>query len=357
MNRRRIILSSIVGCMSLAIISITASLAWYANSDLLSVDTLEVTISDDMDLKISTSNELDTFVDELNKEDLGINEDFFFSPASSVYKSSWYDEKQDTPIFYDCSFYTANSSGEPDFIEKEEGFLRKKLYLKAGRDCVVGLDTAGLIFESDSEANIARAQEELNKNPSLNLTANQIKEQLDKLINCLRISILVTDPENYQYLIIDPFKEDDEAVQFGGRLDNDADGYYDYFTTREGLYKEIVFGEVNDRSFIEYDEPTNLNVKASEIGNSFIANSKGTVYAFNAEKSTENGLQYALEESTSLDELEVEEPSFQIPCYADQPREIVISIYLEGWDLDCVNTTMGASFNTKLSFKLLRGNL
>ena len=45
---------------------------------------------------------------------------------------------------------------------------------------------------------------------------------------------------------------------------------------------------------------------------------------------------------------------FHFPVYRDHPQEIVLSIYLEGWDLDSVNYTMGAAFISELTFKIER---
>ena len=91
------------------------------------------------------------------------------------------------------------------------------------------------------------------------------------------------------------------------------------------------------------------------LGNSFIGDHKKTVYTYDELASASNNMQFKEEGAISLSNLENFDKGIIIPCYANQPREIVISIYLEGWDLDCINGTMGASFNTKLSFKILRG--
>lgn len=362
MNKKRIILSVVVGCIALATFSVTTSIAWYISSDSLSIDTLNIVVSSDREIKVSTSPELDSFVNDLKDEDLkNTSDDFHFSPVSTIFKDVWMEEKPEMPIFYDCSYPGAFSSGEPYLNESQKGFFRQKLYLLSDGDYLVGLDAEQCVFENNAEANLARAREVLREYPNADMTENEIKERLDNLLKCLRVSILVPDEEHYQYLILDPTKGDDEEVVFGGRLDNDTDGYYDVYSDQNSITKEIIYGQVNDRSLIKYDEPTNNLVEPLEkpffFGNSFTAKSKGSVHTYNAEKSLQNGLQFAKEESTTLEQLNVENPSFFIPCYRNQPREIVLSIYLEGWDLNCINETMGASFNTKLSFKLLRGNI
>ena len=96
-----------------------------------------------------------------------------------------------------------------------------------------------------------------------------------------------------------------------------------------------------------------IESKGHYFGNSFTAKNRIDTYTFN--KANSNGLEIAKEESFSLDDINSEATKLIIPCYANKPTEIIVSIYLEGWDLDCINATMGASFSTKLSFKLLRG--
>ena len=44
----------------------------------------------------------------------------------------------------------------------------------------------------------------------------------------------------------------------------------------------------------------------------------------------------------------------RIPLKRGEPKKIVLSIYLEGWDRDNVNNTMGANFISNVTFKILR---
>ena len=238
------------------------------------------------------------------------------------------------------------------------------------------LDADQCFFKNNEESNFLRALTLYNnyKNePGFNLTADQIKQNLDDLEKCLRVSILVNNPNYYRYYIIDPNKEDDEVTTFGGLLDNDGDGYYDTYDHVEKIgsqiihqERETVYGEVLDRTKIVYDNPLHdssvpdsTTPETSFFGNSFNGVSKETVYTFNKIASEENGLEFAKEESVSFKEIKESgtNTNVLIPCYANVPTEIVVSIYLEGWDQQCVNATMGASFEGKLSFKLLKGGL
>ena len=131
--------------------------------------------------------------------------------------------------------------------------------------------------------------------------------------------------------------------------------------------KAVVYGQVLNRSEIQdlsngyYNEAVggkdDLYVPETHpmLRNSFNAfkGSKNSAMSFKEEKMSQ--IDYAKENSYSLEELKGYDTELRIPCYRDVPTEIVVSIYLEGWDKDCINATMGAKFNTTLSFKLLRG--
>ena len=366
MNKKRIITSAAIGTIALVGLSVSLTLAWYGASDRLNMRSLDVVVAGQTNLKISESKDPETFVSDL---DLSPEQDkFVFVPVSSMFKKTWMDQMSDTPEFYDCSNALVPSSGEPKAEQTTYGFFQKKLYLLTNMDYYVTLDTnpesaTRSLFESNDEVNTVRAQQLKHDNPDWTMEVSEIKEKLDNLINCLRVSILVTEEDHYNYYIVDPTKQSGESTVFGGRLDNDRDGYFDCYHTTSGEAKEVIYGEVNDRSKAVYSEqpnqssetPTHPTSEAHYFGNSFEGVSKNNVYTFDETASINNGLEFAKEESFSLEDINSETNKLLIPCYGNKPTEIVVSIYLEGWDLDCINSTMGASFSTKLSFKLLRG--
>ena len=47
-------------------------------------------------------------------------------------------------------------------------------------------------------------------------------------------------------------------------------------------------------------------------------------------------------------------PDFSFTLDAYTPKRLVVSFFLEGWDLDSVNAAMGASFIWNLSFRIIR---
>lgn len=378
MNKRRIVLSAIIGTIALSALSLSISLAWYASSDRLGVNTVEISIQATRGLKISKSTDPDSFVGGIKEG----KSDFLFSPVSAMNQSLWMDEKGDTPKFYDCSNYLVPSDGIPMQDETNRGFYQQTYYLLSDSNFYATLDVDpddenACFCEVLNGDNLPKAQEIYHDVPGLGLTVEEIKAKLDELIKSIRISILIPDENYYEYYIVDPYKATDQngdyiETIYGGRLDNSRSGFFDVYETRkpnnESGYdqKEVVYGELNDRSLIVYDDPINPTGEHSNqdepsivrhfFGDSFhpANGSIDTAYTYNEQASKENGLEIAKEKSYSFDELRTNNPAILIPCKANTPRKIIVSFYLEGWDTDCINYTMGSSFDINLSFKLLR---
>ena len=376
MNKRRLVLSAIIGTIALSALSLSISLAWYASSDRLGVNMVEVSIQASKGLKISKSTERETFVSDYQEA----KSDFLFSPVSAMNQSLWMDEKAEAPKFYDCSNYLVPSDGKPIQDETERGFYQQTFYLLTDSDYYVTLDVDRdddnkMYSEVRNGDNSAKAEEIYHDIPGLGLTVEEIKAKLDELINSLRISILIPDEKYYEYYIIDPYKAVDQngdyiETIYGGRLDNSRSGFFDVYETRNDQQgydqKEVVYGEINDRDLIVYDAPVNPTGEHSNqdepsivrhfFGDSFhpMNGSIDTAYTYNEQASYDNGLRIGKEKSYSFDELRNNDPAVKIPCKANEPRKIIISFYLEGWDTDCINYTMGSCFDIDLSFKLLR---
>ena len=355
MNQRRIIIGAMIGAIAISALSISLSLAWYSSSDRLRVSSFDIDMSGDVELLMSTSKELETFKEELTKDDL-VEQEFLFSPVSSMYRNTWYDQKGDTPLFYDSS-----SPALDGVIPQEEatsGFFQKRIYLLSTVvDYYATLDVKNCLFTSNSDANSIRAQGLHTQFPEV--SEDEITEKLNSLQECLRMSILVNTEETYQYYVIDPYKTAGKEVLFGGTLDNDGDGYYDYYVDEDGHKKEVIYGDIEDRSKIAYNDPVDplgevelINSKGHFFGNSFEAQNRIDTYTF--DKAHSNGLKIATEDAYTLEELDGDNTELLIPCYREVPTEIVVSIYLEGWDKACINQTMGACFDAQIGFKFLR---
>ena len=373
MTKSRLIITSLVGITALIAVSLSFSLAWYASSDRLAISSVDLSLRTDPLLKVSTSNELSTFVDELDLNSDELEEDgekFLFKPVSPMYRDDWLTDQADEPIFYESSFAAVVDGDNKS--PTEQGFYQKKLYLWTEGNYYVGIDTKQCVFENDTTANSIRAQalSTSKENKDIQLTVAEIEESLNKLINCLRVSILINDVEdsskiNQRFNIINPTKQNsNDEVLYGGLLDNDNDGYYDTVPIMDEnnnpIEAEYLYGDINDRSLVKHQDPEipgyedeRLEPSPRMKGNSFVGQHRKSVYTYDANASNEAGMRIKEEGALSIADLNNVGNRIIIPCYANQPREIVISIYLEGWDPDCINGTMGASFNTQLSFKIL----
>ena len=361
MNQKRLVVSLIIGTIALSVISLSASLAWYASSDQLHVNSIDLDLRADEDagLFISTETDENSFKPKLTNNEL--NKVKEFEPASSMFQDKWMSTKSETPYLY--NFKGQSFMGEPDFNKpSSEGFFQQRLYLLNNIDYYVTIDTEQTFVKSDKDANHLRAQALVGKVGEL--TVDEIEQKLNKLENCMRFSILVNNPNYYRYYIIDPNKGEDKVTYYAGRLDNDGDEFYDtYQVSVTDTPKEIVYGEIENRDAIKYDNPKSETLSPRKIdpdkkeffGNAFTGKSDDGAYTYNEQQSLDAGVKYKQEPSISLEEIASDDNPVLIPCYNGVATEIVLSIYLEGWDLDCYNSTMGASFNAQLSFKLLRG--
>ena len=236
MNKRKLVISLILGTVALSVISLSASLAWYASSDRLQVNSIDLDLRTDesVGLYIGTSTNEEAFKEKLSNEDL--NKVKQFAPTSSMFHNHWLDAKKDMPEFYNLTEH--DIYGVPDFNKpSSDGFYQQKLYLLNNIDYYVTLDTEQTFITSDKTSNHLRAQALVGKVGEL--TVDEIEEKLNKLENSMRFSILVNTRNFYQYYIVDPNKDENKVTYYAGRLDVNADEYYDTFNDREILYGEV----------------------------------------------------------------------------------------------------------------------
>lgn len=351
MNKKRLIITSLFSVIGLLSLSVSFSIAWYASSTRLAVRTIKIEIDDDRELKISTSPELDTFKSSLVEGIDDLYDVGLYKPVSSMLSYTWMDEKKGMPEFRDSSS-VEQIHGAPIPEVWDNGFYRQELWLLADDDVYVTVDNTKTTFEPDVAANREAVQALKNKPTFQTYNDGEILESLNNLKYSLRFSILQPDLDNYKYQIVDPYKSGETLL--GGLLDNMNDGYYDTYTGDDGETYEIVYGEVYNRDKIVYDNPTNIDIEPSGEYNAFNAKTKGSAHHFNYEASKDNGFYFKTEETLSMDDLEGLDSKIRIPLERGVPKKIVLSIYLEGWDRDNINNTMGANFISNVTFKILR---
>lgn len=429
MKRSKLTIGCLIASITIGVASLGLTTAWYAASNQLNIETIDISVSTDRNLKVSNSPDLDTFKEHTidgtgenaplqGKSEVDLN---LFKPVTSMYsfeeewhsKCDWYTDPN-----YDNFHWMTNKSDKPYFVNSYQdsdtfvsaerhtgsmrpippgvavsGYYSQTLYLLANTDAYITLDPETCFFNGytcfDEEGTPSKqalfdAIHEKNVEQSKKIKGDNNAETeasyMDNLCKALRISILDADEDTYKYTIIDPFKK--ETTHFVGVLNMSTDSYFDnYFLHYEDLdgdggfdrvYKEVIYGDVDEdtRDNALYTtqaqlspERTRYNENGDVISDtidsyqasSFTAYTRPYTYHALVDKSLkQNKIIAAEEHSVALNKLGSEEDALMIPVKRNTPKRIVLSMYLEGWDLDCINNTMGATFNTALSFKIAR---
>lgn len=368
MKKNKIILTLYVGIIALSTIGLGASLAWYINSNQLFVNAIDITIAGDSDLKISETGEDDTFVEYIDHSESKL--ETVFEPVTNAYSSEWIAQKRETPIFYDDTMNWQELNDGSIKNVKESGYYTKTLYLYSDNDVYATIDPTDTYLKANASFNNAYAVELYNEyhdspleegSEYAGLSVEEIKERLDKLVLAMRYSILIPDQDNYKYIILDPnkTKEENKVVEYAGLLDVDIDRKYDSFV-KENVSYEKVYGDVLNRDKIVYKDevlPADSGLEdTTKDANAFNAAHSANTKLFDKEASIANGVVFNTEKSYGLYDFA---PSnnlkpLEIPLVAFEPKAIVLTIFIEGWDLESVNYTMGATFDAKMSFKVDR---
>lgn len=357
MKARNLVIGLFTSMIALSVFSITASLAWYSGATKLSIDNLNIVIGAEPDLSVSFSS---TGEDEKwetgNKISKNIS-DYPLIPVSSVYSNEWTKEKTNaSPFFYDS--YNGILIKDSDTGEMyrpsvaETGYYTGDLYLYSNSNAYVSLDPEKTKVSTSHEENLRIAQTIKRDKFNEGLTDEELATKMDDYVNCLRVSFLDSDPDTYNYSIIDPNKGE-KKTYYGGILDTDRDGYFDTFqSTKDKLVKQTVYGDVQNLDKAVYSSPLTEDKDYTGSESSFNAKSAKGSCCFDQEASLENGLTITEEPSLGLNQKDLEK--LLIPVKAYQPKKIVVSIYAEGWDESSVNDTMGANFDFNLSFNIAR---
>ncbi len=352
MERKKWVVAMLVGLTAITAGSFSTSLAWYVSATMLQVENLEVKLKTEHNLLISTEME-GNYVSELTTKDLAIDVGAF-SPVSTMFESRWRDGNT-APKFYEYTSNILPSTGIPyGPEERKSGFYTTTLYLRSDDDVYVTLDRDFSYVRAYEYANEKQASALMNNPLYAGYTKEEIYDRLNGVSNAMRMSFYFQDSD--QYFILDPNK--DGSTYYGGILDNSKSHTFDTYVDKNGDSREVVYGEYNDFSYIRYGERLTKTVSAVGEYTCFNADHSAHSYPFDAEASKEAGLAFKEEPSLSLSDLsddpDVEKNPFAVRLDRNVPKAFNLSIYLEGWDYDCVNAVMGASFLAGLQFKILR---
>lgn len=403
MKRSKALIFALFISSALGVCSLGISVAWYATSNLLTIDAIEVSVGTNRDLKVSTSSELSSFEThtiEKNENDgsyqdhsLHLNDltDVVFTPVSSIFsfhedwytENTWIDNKEDKPTFYSSYIYMRKKIPNKP-LKATTGYYTTDIYLLSNYNCYVTIDpytsffngyryddtsspSYKSVYDEVHEYNVKKAKEIIKNHPDrCNGDYEKLANKMDNLYKAMRVSLLDTDEDSYNYYIIDPFKE--ETTFFGGRLDSinkrnlisssiSSKQCYDYYVDDDGKCREILYGDIDedtrDNIVYETEKGSKATIEDDDL-NGFVSNTDDNTYALNFEKSLENGVKIATEHSYALKDQGSRDSTIMIPVYANIPKKLTLSIYLEGWDRDCIDNTMGAKFISSLSFMIAK---
>lgn len=357
MKKNRLIIGGF-GIINAALIaSLGMSLAWYANGDILTVSGINITYRGDKEVLIGLTEDETTFGSTLTFNDAENNKDYF--PVSSMFSDEWINVKAKKPQFRDAysiiDHDVVDSYTKSSLITRDEdGYFSKEIYFYCEASVVLTIDSEGTSFTPDIEAN---------RNTAKKKTSNEdeiaaYEAELNKVTDSLRFSVLIPDEDNYQYYIVDPHKDKETYLCGIMNYDHYTDAYYDSYYTDTEQY-EYFYGEYNDESLLVYDDPraTDSEIEDGVRPNMFHAKHKAGVRPVNLEKSIENGFVPKKESSLSLDEADISKDVGQangvrIKIRPYEVTKIVLSLYLEGWDLDNTNIIEQGKFNADIKFKI-----
>lgn len=345
--------------------SAVATSAWYNLLDIAVVSNLnlKVDVSEAwMKLGLKQSPDAEPiWIDEnhpdgFTKQELGITDDTKLTDISGMYMDDLLNSSSNRhELFPSFSSRYRPFSGNTKYDEPVENrnktYVQNEYVLATGMDTDIYLDPSSYI-QPNIEANTETANHDEDKLRGLN-----------KVSRAVRVSFYCTDipsedseeiSQEYDYIVAK--HSDSQQAYFGGILDLNKDGYYDSLDGKEVLYgvyneSDIITGPVS-----ETDSGDVIEAKNSH--STFVGVHKQGVEQVNAEQMKEEG-KIKKENAYTLEQVSFDVNDPVNPLKAITPichvkagvnKRIVISIYVEGWDLDMTNDIDNAKFDINIAF-------
>jgi len=333
----------------------TSTYAWYRLADLLTVDAIKIGYSHGSSFKIGMKNPTTGTVEYPNYSSEGEQQTLTndtlkgfssftgtetLDPVSGMYQSNWLNASADpatTLPKFRSSFY-----GSSDIHQANEAspsnYLQFEFYFLSDRDVYLFLDSStSLAANTTANASIAKAK---------NLSA----DDLNAVGKCARVSFYSTIGADSAYTIYEPNVSAGSTTYFSGRLNlTDDDRYFDY--DKSG--KEILYGRYTADHLVYSEAGRSSSVSGKETAFNALSDPAATPLDIPA-SINEGKLVRAKETSYSLSALTIPDSVRNGHPLAYCPRgvetRVVVSVYLEGWDLDTVESIAYAKFNLNLAF-------
>ena len=362
MRKERLIIASLGMITATIVASISMTVAWYASGNILGVNQIEITFRGEKNILAGFDpDDVENFKDTIVFNDEV--DDKIYYPVSSMFSDEWLSAQKSQPVFR--TGYTSvthedkNSYTKSTTVELEDGYFSKEIYLYCDSNVIITLDGEGTSFFPDSNANSNLANELTDDEDERKI----IKQDLDNVVNSLRLSVLLpegNDKEEYAYYIIDPKKEEDTYLCGNLNLNEGVSEYYHtYYKNSEEF--ETFFGEYNDESLLVYNPPQSSDSELTGRLSEFNSKHRKGVRTVNLEESIENGFIPKKENSLTLAQADIttdegKDTGIRIPLKAYEPKKIVLSMYLEGWDRDNIGYVQRGQFYADIKFQIGEDN-
>jgi len=342
-----------IGFLSLTLsVFVTSTFAWFAVSSNPGVGNFHVSFDKNEDFALVAAKkgndkiylkdeDGDTNIDSISLEGYGNYEKGDeLGLVTSSFQNRWLKEGIDSantlPILR-SSYYSPDFTNMPPIAG--DGFFQFEFFFYSARDTYLYLAPSTFIV-ADHEANLITASKS---------TGLYSAEDLDQAAKAARVSFFSGDVDvedgkvvekGTTFKIFEPNVSKPSNTRFGGRLDLNGDGDYDFSNG-----KEVLFGECSNKDKIVYggDIDKTLDV--------FNGNTREGVSPLNLKESISNGLEFASESTFTLNQLGLDDgtnPLLYIPAKTEQ--RLVVTIYLEGWDAQATNAIGYSTLNIKLAF-------
>ena len=336
--------------------SVTATLAYYTINSAFSIEHLNINVgSIDANLylglrdKTTGQPKFDNITDEEWKEGLDLSHNAL-EQVSAMYEKTWNTGAGEDILPKFCSAYRFGTNNGQTPYADPAGYVQKEYFLKSTQDCSLYLSDADVdLDEEGHDKNTGYRtffipNEE--KNAVTAATRGVSVEELNNVVNAIRMSLYIEDfSGDYKYVIINPGNT--EETYFGGPLDLNLDGFYDY---NKDTNKEYAYGEP-----VAVDPYDGVGDQVDPMENSkstFISHHKNGVAKVNEAK-------FKKENSRRLNEVTLNKDEGDTPnvplatLKKDKVHRIVLSIYLEGWDKDTIDSIQEASLDVNVLFTAL----
>jgi hypothetical protein len=326
----------------------TSTFAWYRLADLLIVDNIAVKYKGSETFKIGMKDsagviqypnyvDMDTpqIIDnDVLKNYSGFTGTEILKPVSGMFQNLWLNSSTvfDSTIPTFRSGYTPLSTNVNEAeVANSSSYLQFEFYFYCDRDCYVFLaDTTTLVANHEDNLLIANGSQEG-------------AAELDKVADCARVSFY----SDLGYTIWEPNVDQSSETPFAGRLNLTNDD--DYYETQNG--KEILYGQYSCDHLVYDDAGRSTSMKGS--GTAFDALSDPNAQALDLDKSkSEGALIIQNEEAYPLSVLDNTETTTHALAYCPMnvAKRMVVSVYVEGWDRQMVDTVGSAKFDLNLAF-------